>query len=341
VRAAEEAVGHPPTYFEALTEVAYTWFAAQGVELAVMETGLGGRLDATNAGDPVLSVITEIGLDHTLQLGHTLPGIAREKAGILRTGRPALAWVSDPEARRALQRRADELGACLEMVTESSVVRPVAPTAWEGQRLQVEGARGPFRIELPLLGRHQRRNLGLVVRAAESLAAAGWHRVDTAAIVRGIADCRWPGRLERVSLPAGRAVLLDCAHNPQAVRSLLDFLSELDAEFDLLFGALAEKQVEAMLPELAQRAGKVVLTAPDSPRAVSPQALSQHLGGASAVLEADSGAALERALDAAGPLLVVCGSIYLVGEVRRELTARYGVPSPATESLVRTQSGVE
>lgn len=339
VRTAEKAVGHPPTYFEALTEVAYAWFAEQRVDLAVMETGLGGRLDATNAGDPVLSIITEIGLDHTSHLGHTLPGIAREKAGILRAGRPALAWVTDRQARRSLVQVASRLGARLDVVADRRRVVAVAgPAGWQGQRLRVSWGDGEFHVELPLAGRHQGRNLELVVRATESLATAGWGRLDGAALRRGIAGCRWPGRLERVALPGGRTVLLDCAHNPQAVGSLLDFLSEVDVEFDLLFGVLAEKQVESMLPPLAQRAGRVVLTAPDSPRAVSPEILAGHLAAATAVVEADAVAALEHALRSPGPLLVVCGSIYLVGEVRRELTARYGVPRPAVESIVRPQS---
>lgn len=338
VQAAEDAVGFPPTYFEALTEVAYSWFAEQGVDLAVMETGLGGRLDATNAGEPVLSVITEIGLDHTLQLGHTLTGIAREKAGILRAGRPAVAWVSDPGARRSLEAAAADLGARLELVADRVSVTAVEPAAWDGQRVLVEGTRGRYRIDMPLLGHHQLRNLGLAVRAAEMLAEAGWERIDAGAVVRGVEACRWPGRLERVSLPGARPVLLDCAHNPQAVGGLLEFLGEFDVEFDLLFGALADKQVEAMLPGLARRAGRVVLTAPDSARAVPPEKLLEYVGDAPAEIASGSAAALDRILETDGPLLVVCGSIYLVGEVRCRLTERYGVPLPATLSLTGLQS---
>jgi dihydrofolate synthase/folylpolyglutamate synthase len=346
----ETALEAPPTYFEALTAAAWLWFAESRVDLAVMEVGMGGRLDATNAGDPLLSVITSIGLDHTHYLGETLAAIAREKAGILRRGVPALAWPGSAEAAAAIRAAAAEIGAPLTLAPDATRIVARADGC-AGQRVTLatraaedEGARPGerhYQIDLRLAGRHQAENLALAVLAAERLAAIGFDRIDAAAIAAGAGGCRWPGRLEHVRCPPpfdGRELLLDAAHYPAGIAALVRFLTEepaiKDRPYDLLFGAFANKEVADMLPAVARRARRVVLTSPQGRSAYSPEQLAEVLAGQLAdrpagsptpVLDAQAASAFDTALPGDG-LLVVCGSLYLVGEVRALARRRMGVP---------------
>jgi dihydrofolate synthase/folylpolyglutamate synthase len=339
VQLTEKALGHLPTYFEAMTATALRIFADQEVDLAVCEVGLGGRLDATNASQPVLSVITEIGLEHRQFLGQTLESIAREKAGILRAGRPAVAWTDRPEVRRTLLGVAREVGSRLTIGPEVASAVLVEESGWAGQRIKVTTPIGDYRLELALLGEHQACNLALAVLAAEELATQGWSSLGKTAIVQGAAACRWPGRLESVMTPAGKRVLLDAAHNPDGAQALSRFLERRGMAYDLLFGALADKEIKRVLPNLARSAGRVVLTAPDSPRAFSPERLYQCLGRGEAILRSEPAAALSAALDGGSDLLVVCGSVYLVGEIRTLLRKRFGIPPAACEvSLYDSES---
>jgi dihydrofolate synthase/folylpolyglutamate synthase len=323
---AERSLGHAPTYFEAMTVAAFLYFGEEQVDLAVMEVGMGGRLDATNTAEPVLSLVTDIALDHQEHLGSTLAAIAREKAGIFRRGRPALVWVSAPEAEDSLTAAADEVGADLESARTSVRVVAVDDRALDGQAIHLATPQGEYHLEIALLGFHQVRNLGLAVRAAERLRDQGWERLDAGAITRGAAACRWPGRLEVVTLQDGRRVIFDGAHNPAGVEVVTDFLERLGRPVDLLFGALADKDVGRMLPPLAALAGQVTVTRAPSPRAISPVALAELIPGRPAVVEPEPEAALTRALAAsAGPLLV-CGSLYLVGALREALRRLHGVP---------------
>ncbi|HEX3555277.1 MAG TPA: folylpolyglutamate synthase/dihydrofolate synthase family protein [Thermoanaerobaculia bacterium] len=326
---AERETGSPPTYFEAVTLAAFRWFAETQVDLAVVEVGLGGRLDATNLADPVLSLITPIGFDHREFLGDTLAAIAREKAGILRPGRPALVWIEDAEPAGAVQMVAAEVGADLRFASREVRIEAVEPRGWEGQRVRLTTPAGEHDLEMALLGDHQTKNLGLAVRAAEVLAGLGWDRLDAGAIAAGAAACRWPGRLEPVALPGDRRVLLDAAHNRDGAAVLADFLGRLGERADLLFGVLADKDYREMLDLLAPRARRLVLTRPASPRAKDPAELLPLLAGRDGItVEPDRGRALDRALALGGEVLVVCGSIFLVGEVRKELRERFGVPAP-------------
>ncbi len=338
VTATERAVGHLPTYFEAMTATAFRIFADEEVDLAVCEVGLGGRLDATNASQPVLSLITEIGLEHRQFLGHTLESIAREKAGIFRDRRPAVAWTERRKVWRTLQEVAREVGSRLTIGPEVASVSLVEECEWAGQRIGLTTPAGDYRLELALLGEHQSRNLALAVLGAEELARQGWSRLDKAAIVQGAAGCRWPGRLEGVTTPTGTTVVLDAAHNPDGAQALSLFLERRGGAYDLLFGALADKEVKRVLPPLARSARRVVLTMPDSPRAVSPEGLYRTLGGGEAILRPEPAAALSAALDGGGDLLVVCGSIYLVGEIRGLLRKRFGTP-PAACAVSLYESG--
>ncbi|MFL5077625.1 MAG: bifunctional folylpolyglutamate synthase/dihydrofolate synthase [Microvirga sp.] len=316
-----ETAGTQPTYFEAVTAAAFLWFAERRVDLAVIEVGMGGRLDATNVCEPELSLITSISLEHREHLGDTLAAIAREKAGTFRRGRPALVWLEDPEPSGAVRSVAAELGTDLRFANELVTIRI------DGQRIQLATPRGEHDLEIRLPGAHQAKNLALAVLAAEEL---GFSRE---AIAEGARSCRWPGRLERIELPGDRLVLLDAAHNPEGAAALAGFLDHLPGPVDLLFGALADKDATDMLLPLAQRARKVVLTTPASDRARAPEELAALLPEREGVeVVPDLGQALDRALQP-GARLMVCGSIYLIGEVRKRLRERFGVPEPASGPL--------
>ena len=313
-----------PTYFEALVGAAFLAGAEAGVDAFVLEVGLGGRLDATNAAEPVVSAVTRIALDHVAELGPTLAAIAGEKAGVFRAGRAAVVAAQEPEADRALAAAAAAAGARLRRVADSVRVRQAEFRGLAGHRLELATARASYRFELALAGDHQVDNACAALATAEELATAGFARLAGAAIERGFAAARWPARLE--SLPAGDGrsiVLLDGAHNPDGCRALARFLDRLGRPYALLFGALADKRVADMLPALAAPATAVVLTRPDSPRAAQPAGLLPLLGARAAEAEVEPAPerALARALARSPGLVVACGSLYLVGRLRARLAA--------------------
>ncbi len=331
VAAAQRSLTAPPTYFEALTAAAFLAFERRRVDLAVLEVGMGGRLDATNAADPLLSVITSISLDHTAHLGDTLSAIAREKAGILRSGRPAVLAPAGDEARASLSAAVAEAKSRAHWVEEECHLAGVDaghPTA-----VTLTTPRQRYRLELGLAGRHQRANAAAAVRAAELLAELGWHGVDCRAIAAGVAGCRWPGRLETVPLPGGGEVLLDAAHNPAGAEHLAEHLTEQGRPFDLLFGCFSDKDAAAMLPRVAAKARRVILTHTPSARGADPTQLADLLPGRGVEVEPEPERALDLALSATQEKLVITGSIYLVGQLRRALRARIGRPAPASEPL--------
>ena len=308
-----------PTYFEAVTAAAFLAFAREKVDLAVVEVGMGGRLDATNVCEPVLSLVTSISLEHQEHLGDTLALIAREKAGIFRPGRPALAWVEEPEAAESLRTVAAEVGAELRFGQDRVSILEIIPEGWGGQRIKLRAPQGEHDLRTDLPGAHQVRNLGLAVLAAEELGMA------SQAIADGARSARWPGRLERIDLPDGGRVLLDAAHNAEGAAVLADFLASLPGKADLLFGVLADKDASEMIGRLAPLVDRIVLTTPPSDRARQPGEVAALLPGRAVEVEPDLGAALDRALTPGG-MLVACGSIFLVGEVRKRLRERFGVP---------------
>ncbi len=320
-----------PTPFEALTAAACMAFAEDGVELAVLEVGLGGRLDATNAVEPLLSVVTPIALDHQAQLGGTLAAIAAEKAGVFRRDRPALAWGGDAESTAALRAAADACGAGLKLGVEAVEIEGGGADGDGGQRLDLRTATAAYRLRLPLAGRHQQRNLALAVLAAERLASLGLPRIDGEAIASGVAGCRWPGRLEAVEMPSGQTVLLDGAHNLAAIAALAEHLGDRYGAWDLVFGTLADKDAVGMAALLAPLARRIFLAPPESPRAMPLAALAAVPALAAAMPTSGVGPALERALGDGAPVVVAAGSLYLVGEARRWLQRRHGVPPPAAE----------
>jgi len=320
-------LGDRPTYFEALTATAFDLFAEE-TDIAILEVGLGGRLDATNVGEPILSIITEIGIDHVEFLGATEAAIAREKAGVMRAGQPVLSAVAS-NARQDLERLAREKGAQWTDVLAEVTIS--ARTRQGDSVIELKTGAASYRLRASLPGEHQRRNLALAVRAAEALATAGWHRLTKEAIEVGVSRCRWPGRLERVPLEDGREVLLDAAHNAQGARMLAAYLAQHPERDCLVFGALEGKDVGSVLPPLAAAVEQVILTAPDSPRSLKPEVLSRWVDAMYCQVEPDAALALEAALAGEAKRIVVCGSIYLVGEVRRLLRLRFARPVAAVE----------
>nr|WP_052303337.1 folylpolyglutamate synthase/dihydrofolate synthase family protein [Deinococcus maricopensis] len=290
------------TFFEVVTALACLLFARAGVGTAVMEVGLGGRWDATNALSPALSVITNVALDHTEVLGDTVEAIAREKAGILRAGRPAVTGV-DPGLLPLLTPTGADLWALGREAKLTSTSR-----GWQGWRVQLQAPQGAWTFQTPLLGEHGARNAALAALAAARLG------VPVDAIERGAAGTVWPGRLERLTW-GEREVLLDGAHNPDGARALRRALATLGVgRVPVVFGATADKDVAGVAGEIAAFASEVVLTrAVLSPRAAPPVTLTRWFPRVP-VRVAETPA---EALASLPPgLSVVCGSLYLIGEVR-------------------------
>lgn len=306
------------TYFELGTLAALWHFAQERVEVAVLETGLGGRLDATTASCPQVTALTPISMDHLDLLGHTLSAIAGEKAGILKPKVPAVVARQAPEVMEVLERTARELGAPLWLEGRDFALEP------EGQGLLYRGmsARAPG-LRLGLRGAHQRQNAALALACLELLGPLGLP-VSPQALRRGLAEVHWPGRLEE--LPGLRPeVVLDGAHNPAGAEVLAAALEELYPRrpVHLVFGVLADKDYRQMMGLLFPRCASVQLTPVASPRSLAPPRYLEEAGALCPTVRACASVeeALARARAEAGDGLVVCaGSLYLVGQLRRLLT---------------------
>ncbi|MES1260449.1 MAG: folylpolyglutamate synthase/dihydrofolate synthase family protein, partial [Acidobacteriota bacterium] len=303
---AREGIDAHPSFFETVTAMAFLAFARAGMEMVVLETGLGGRLDATNVVIPEVSVITPIDFDHEAFLGSALESIAAEKAGILKAGRPAVFSTQRPEAQAVLEHRALDLDI------------PVTLTsAWrvEGLELHRFGSRftlvsdEEIPIECPLAGEHQVENTRAAVAALMALA------IPPAAIREGIAQARWAGRLERVATHPD--VILDGAHNPAGARALAAYIRRFFSgePIRIIYGAMRDKAVEEVTATLFPLAAEVIVTEPDQPRALSPEALAEFVDHPRLLRAANVAEALARA--ASEPMTTfVTGSLFLVGEAR-------------------------
>ena len=329
-----------PSFFEMLTVIAFEYFASVGAEIAVLEVGMGGRLDATNVVDPLLSVIADISLDHQKYLGDTIGEIAREKAGIIRENGLVVTLPQHPEANDVighaiLDRHATGISAV-------KYVPPVSPGAAEflaGRVVRVTGrSRYPLSVmgeeilvDSPLAGRHQLRNIALAIASADELGHFGF-KVTPRQIEHGIRDTHWPGRFQVLPpSPATyqREIVLDVAHNPAGAWALRSTLSETfpDCEFTIVFGAMGDKAIQEMADILFPIAQHVVVTNIANPRAATTEQLLQagSRTGTAMVAEESVAAALARAGDVttADGVIVVTGSIFLVGEAMKTL----GIPS--------------
>jgi dihydrofolate synthase/folylpolyglutamate synthase len=297
-----------PTYFEVLTAAGLVHFAARSLDVVLLEVGMGGRLDATNASAPLVSAVVGVGLDHERQLGNGLEAIAREKAGVMRRGRVTVRGPMPAAAARVLEACAAETGARLvDASAGASLERSAAG------RVDLRTPLGHYPGLRPLPGAHQLDNLLVAVRVLEEAHAAGLaFPLERAAA--GVSGVRWPGRLQEV--PGAPALLLDGAHNPDGARALAAHLAG-SPRFVLLFGAMADKDVESMSAALFPLARAVVLAGLAEPRAASPAELARRSGSAGARQAADvrQGLALARRLAGPGGRVVAAGSLYLVGEV--------------------------
>jgi dihydrofolate synthase/folylpolyglutamate synthase len=320
-----------PTYFECVTALAFEAFAREHVDFAVIEVGLGGRLDATNVVSPLVSIVTRIDFDHENFLGHSLREIAGEKAGILKPQVPAVFAAQLPEAREVLLERAKELRCPVVETGEVFSVENEAMESGLARATAVEIASGKtFSLEPRLAGRFQLQNALNAVAAARILQNRNY-RITDENIETGIATTEWPGRLER--LQTRPDVYLDGAHNPGAAKELARFLEEnfVGRRVYLIFGAMRDKAVDEVTGMLFPRAQEVIFTQPRTPRAVSARQLAEMAGDHAkkfAVIE-DAEHALESALSKAGPedAIFITGSLYLVGEMRHAWNARRKVAS--------------
>ncbi len=285
-----------PSYFETVAAMAFWLFRELSVQTAVFEVGLGGRLDATNIVDPALTVITPIDMDHQIFLGDTIESIAAEKAGILKPGVPAVFARQRPDAQAVLDAKAAELGIPVKRAADF-VIRDL--------EIDARGSRFSG-IECPLAGEHQVDNAVTAALALETLGVSP----------KGISETSWPGRLEHIS--PNPDILLDGAHNPAGVRALIRYLEHFYPHRKrwIIFGAMRDKAVAEMGALLFPLGDELILTAADSPRSMSPEelvALAPRGRAAPNIVEALKLVASEAAAD---DMIVITGSLFLVGEAR-------------------------
>jgi dihydrofolate synthase/folylpolyglutamate synthase len=340
-RTAERLVGEGdlpwhPSFFETLTAMAFEYFARNRPDIAVLEVGMGGRLDATNVVEPRLSIITDIALDHQKYLGSTVAEIAREKAGIIRPGGIVVTLPQLPEANDVIGNAILNAGAravnAVPYVPLSSGPWPVANGQWQPYAVELLGE--TIQVESPLVGRHQLRNVALAIAAAEELHHQGMMRITPETIAQGICQTHWPGRFQVVRATGDNPeYVLDVAHNPAgawALRSTLSAAyrdSENGREITMVFGVMRDKAIREITEILFPIARHVIVTHANNPRSASPDEIRQAAARVAAgidIVEAENVAsALNRARNVAGPggLVVVTGSIYVVGEAMRTLGA--------------------
>jgi len=295
-----------PTYFETVTAMGFWLFREMGVETAVVETGLGGRLDATNVLHPALSVITPIDFDHEAYLGGTIEAIAAEKAGILKPGVPAIFARQRPEAQTVLECRAAELHIAVQRTTE-----------FEVRDLHISARGSEFSgIKCPLAGEHQVENAIAAALALESLSIAP----------QGIENAIWPGRLEQIS--PNPDIILDGAHNPAGARALAGYLERFYAgrKIWMIYGAMRDKAVEEIAGILFPLASELVLTAPDNARALRPEALRELAGRGRIAPDIQTALEKIRAEISEEDAVVITGSLFLVGEARALSYNRHAWP---------------
>jgi dihydrofolate synthase/folylpolyglutamate synthase len=334
-----------PSFFETLTAMAFEYFARSRPDMVVLEVGMGGRLDATNVVEPRLSIITDIALDHQKYLGETVGEIAREKAGIIRPGGVVVTLPQLPAANDVIGNAILDAGA--RAVNAVPYVPPVSPSSGQwpvasGQRqrypLEVMGER--ILIDSPLVGRHQLRNVALAIAAAQELHNQGIVRITPETIAQGIRETRWPGRFQVVQAAGHHPeYVFDVAHNPAGAWALRSTLSAAyqnvrnsdpgnGPEITMVFGVMRDKAVREITEILFPIARNVIVTHANNPRSASPdeirRAAARVAAGTDIEEAEDVASALDRARKVAGRtgLVVVTGSIYVVGEAMRILAVR-------------------
>ncbi len=329
---AHSTLANHPSFFETLTAMAFWHFAQTGVEIAVLETGMGGRLDATNMVTPEVSVITSIDFDHERYLGHSIEQIAGEKAGILKPCVPVINAAENPQARAVVAARAAEVGApVVELDSEYSATDACS----RDFGLYSFTAQGNDGFALPLApslrGEFQVRNALVAAVVARQLAVRGW-KIPVKSIAAGVVRTNWPGRLELARREP--LVFLDGAHNPAGARQVLRFWGEhlSGRRIHLVYGTVREKSVDEIAELLFPPAASITLTQAETPRAASAQSLRPlaQAMNANVSVEPEPAQALASAMRRAesGDAVFVTGSLFLVGDCRRalrEMTAAVAV----------------
>jgi dihydrofolate synthase / folylpolyglutamate synthase len=311
------------TTFEITTALAFMYFAQQKVDVAVIEVGLGGRLDATNVIKPVVSVITSISYDHTHLLGNSLAQIAGEKAGIIKPGVPVISPPQEAEARQVIAQLARDNGSSLIQVGRDILFKPLSHTL-EGQTIAVWTAgkveSDALKLSIPLLGAHQAVNAATAYAILQTFDRYALH-IPTVAIQEGFARAFWPGRFEIVQ--QNPPVILDCAHNRDSALKLRNTLSDYypGKPFVLVFGASEDKDIQGMFAELLPLVKAVIAVKSFHPRAIEPAKLlpmADPYGHAVEVVE-NIPEAVEKGLQMVGGdgLLLITGSIFVVAEARK------------------------
>src|ERR1700686_4872708 len=356
-RTAERLVGEGdlpwhPSFFEMLTAMAFEYFARSRPDMVVLEVGMGGRLDATNVVEPRLSIITDISLDHQRYLGETVGEIAREKAGIIRPGGIVVTLPQLPEANDVIGNAILDAGA--RAVNVVPYVPPVSPgssqylvpstreTAARGrrQRYSLAGLGKEIVVDSPMVGRHQLRNLALAIVAAEELHHQGTVQITPETIAEGIRETYWPGRFQVVPAAGDEPeYVLDVAHNPAGAWALRSTLSAAYPDLEnrdsgngraitMVFGVMRDKAMQEMAEILFPIAEHVIVTRANNPRSASQDEIRQAAARVAAGIDIEDAedvpSAMERAREVAGAggLVVVTGSIYIVGEAMRMLGVR-------------------
>lgn len=309
-----------PTFFEQMTAIALLYFREQGAQLAVLEVGLGGRLDSTNAVDRILSVITSIDFDHQIILGYTIEEIAAEKAAIIMPGsRAVIGRQRYDEASEVVMRRCIEVSVPPVFANQPT---DIGVNDHGRMSFDYESAQSRYsRIVLGLRGRHQAENAAAAIEAAEILNELGF-RISREAIIKGLRDVGWPGRLEFIE--DRPCMLLDGAHNPAGARCLRAYLDEFwRGPITLIFGAMSDKDIDAMATALFSAAGTIVLTRVNDPRAANNARLGKPalLTSNNVIFTETVKQALSWARSITPPdgLVCIAGSLHLVGEVKRLL----------------------
>jgi dihydrofolate synthase/folylpolyglutamate synthase len=293
-----------PTFFEVSTAVAFEIFKRRHVQAAIVEVGLGGRFDATNVLMPEITAITSIAMDHERHLGHTLSSIAFEKAGIAKRGVPLVVGRLPDEAAARIAAVAAEVGAVV-VDARSTTTDPTYPP-----------------LNLSLAGRHQIENAAVAIAILEQWSRSVSH-VPTDAIVKGLTDCKWPGRLEWLRLPGGGEVLVDAAHNPAGATALALYLMDSgSAKLPIVFAAMRDKDVAGMIAALAPAASEFIATTVPHARARSADEMAAAIRACSVTVPVTSAVPPEAAVALGlqrSPKVVAAGSIYMIGPLRARL----------------------
>ena len=323
-----------PSYFELVTATAFLHFARTRVRVAVLEVGLGGRLDATLTAEPIMALITNVDFDHERILGSTLAEIAREKAGVIRPHLPVLVGAEDPKALAEIRKRAAELGAeCLEIRNFARVENLRSLRGFHCFDFSFKTSAGEERfpnVSVGLRGKFQVRNAVAAAAGAWKLKQAGMP-VSRRALVEALRNVRWPGRLEVMDFTP--LLLVDGAHNPSAARQLAEFLYDnvRPRKVRLIYASMHDKNIAGISEILFPLAEKIYLTQVSMQRAATPQELleSAKIRPACFTLEANPVRALELARREAGPgdVILAAGSLFLVGEIHKALRARFNEPA--------------